>query len=67
MNTPVKKPAGKAPAKIDYRVLADGWVAGQRAKKDDIISLTAAEARYEPVEPVAVGKATTVSGEAAQK
>ncbi|WP_413874163.1 hypothetical protein [Albidovulum sp.] len=35
----------------DYRVIADGWVAGRRARAGETVRLTKAEARYEPVVP----------------
>jgi hypothetical protein len=37
----------------DYRVIADGWIAGRRVRADDTVRLTEAEARYEPVVRVA--------------
>lgn len=69
MTTPSKKPAARPdlPNKLDYRVLADGWVDGQRAKKGDIVSLTEAQARYEPVEAVSAAKAAKPATEVAQK
>lgn len=41
----------KAPLETKWRVLADGWIAGRRAEKGDVLDLTEAEAKYEPVEP----------------
>ena len=36
-----------------YRALADGWIAGRRVKAGEILDLTLAQAKYEPVEPAA--------------
>jgi hypothetical protein len=36
-------------AKLEYTVKAAGWVAGQRCKEGDDISLTKDQARYENV------------------
>lgn len=41
----------KAPLKQTYRARTDGWVAGQRVQKDDLLELTPAQAKYEPVDP----------------
>ena len=38
--------------KKDYIVRSDGWVAGRRVQAGEIVSLTLAQARYEPVDPV---------------
>ncbi len=51
------KQARKVPAKpkleiLDYEVLGDGRVAGQRRKKGDIVQMTERMARYENVRPV---------------
>lgn len=40
-----------------YRVTADGWIAGRRAKAGDVVDLTPAQAKYEPVEPVTAAQA----------
>jgi len=40
----------KTPQKLTYIAKAAGWIAGQRAKAGDELSLTPAAARYEPVE-----------------
>jgi hypothetical protein len=40
----------------DYRVRADGWVAGRRRKEGDIVTLTPRAARYENVEPAKPAK-----------
>lgn len=37
---------------LEYKVVANGWVAGQNHKKGDIVELTAQAARYENVERV---------------
>lgn len=47
----------KPPVKRTYHARADGWVAGRRVEKGQAVELTAAEARYEPVELVASGPA----------
>jgi hypothetical protein len=39
-------------ASQEFRVDFDGWVAGRRVRKGEIVRLTAAEARYEPIAPV---------------
>lgn len=39
----------KTPQKSTYIAKADGWVAGQRVKAGDELSLTPGAARYEPV------------------
>lgn len=39
----------KSPVKT-YRARADGWVAGRRVQKDDLLQLSPAQARYEPVD-----------------
>lgn len=51
----------KAPLKQTWRVRADGWIAGQRVEKDQLIELTADQAKYEPVdlEPSPADKAAT--------
>ena len=40
--------------KRKWRVRADGWIDGRRARAGAIVEMTDAQARYEPVEPVAV-------------
>lgn len=35
-----------------YRTNINGWVAGQRVAKGDLVVLTDAQAQYEPVTPV---------------
>jgi hypothetical protein len=35
-----------------YMTKIDGWVAGQRVAKGDLVVLTDAQAQYEPVTPV---------------
>lgn len=35
-----------------YMIKIDGWVAGQRVAKGDLVVLTDAQAQYEPVTPV---------------
>jgi hypothetical protein len=35
----------------EYRVLADGWLNGRRVAKDEIVTLTAAGAKYANVAP----------------
>lgn len=37
---------------MQYRVLHDGWVAGERAGAGDVLDLTPQQAKYEPVEVV---------------
>lgn len=37
--------------KQQYRALDDGWIAGRRVRKGEIVEMTEAEARYEPAEP----------------
>lgn len=37
------------PAQIAFVVTADGWVAGRRRSAGDIVRLTAAAARHEPL------------------
>lgn len=54
-----KPPVRKKPtpeAARDHIALADGWCAGQRIKKGDIVSLTPSAARYENVEIAPSGK-----------
>lgn len=43
----------KAPLKQSFHVRASGWIAGQRVEIGDVVELTIAEAKYEPVDPVA--------------
>lgn len=43
-----------ADSKAVYIARTDGWVAGKRVKRGDEVSLTAAEAKYEPVDPLTV-------------
>lgn len=40
----------KTPEKSTYIAKADGWIGGKRVKAGDTVSLTAAAARYEPVQ-----------------
>lgn len=56
------KPSAQVPtARQDYRVRATGWAAGRRVTEGDILSLTEAEARYEPVDLVS-GSAAAPKG-----
>lgn len=43
----------KGPAKAEYTSNIDGWIAGQRVVKGQTIELTAGQAKYAPVTPVA--------------
>ena len=45
-----------------YSVQEDGWVAGVRVSAGDRIELTAAEAKYERVEPVPPAPAKPSTG-----
>lgn len=38
--------------KTAWRARTDGWIAGRRVKAGEEVSLTAAQAKYEPVDPV---------------
>lgn len=40
-----------------YIARADGWVAGRRVLQGEVIQLTPAAARYEPVDPAPQAKA----------
>lgn len=55
---------GKAPLEQTWRVRADGWIAGQRVEKDQLLQLTAEQAKYEPVdlEPSPAEKASGKRG-----
>ncbi|EGJ20117.1 hypothetical protein RSWS8N_18194 [Cereibacter sphaeroides WS8N] len=45
--------------KTAWRARADGWIAGRRVKAGEEVSLTAAQAKYEPVDPVEMVAAET--------
>lgn len=47
--TVLERTAGSATR--GYRVVADGWIGGRRVRKDDVIALTDAAAKYENVAP----------------
>lgn len=47
--------------KTAWRARADGWIAGRRVKAGEEVSLTAAQAKYEPVDPVETATAETPS------
>lgn len=40
-------------AKSNFKVLKDGWVGGRRVAEGETISLTEAEAKYEPADMIA--------------
>lgn len=42
----------KATEELDYEVIADGWVAGERRTAGDRVRMTATRAKYEPVRRV---------------
>lgn len=39
--------------KTDFKVLKDGWLAGRRVTEGETISLSEAEAKYEPADMIA--------------
>lgn len=46
------KPRVNPPVKHRCRALVSGWIAGRRVQAGDEIELSAAQARYEKVEPL---------------
>ncbi|MWP38071.1 hypothetical protein GQY15_10685 [Rhodobacter sphaeroides] len=51
--------------KTAWRARADGWIAGRRVKAGDEVSLTAVQAKYEPVDPVEMVAVADAPAEAA--
>ena len=49
MTKDTKTPENTTTALLDYTANADGWVAGRRVKKGDVLQLTARAAKYENV------------------
>jgi len=55
--------AKKAPEKSVFEVKDEGWVAGRRRLKGDLVELTQAQAKYENVKPASARKVAAAKSE----